>query len=487
VSAPRIVIAGAGISGLATAYRLTRALPDAQITVCEASERLGGCLKTSTLGGQAPFGADVGAEASLFVRPETKELCAELGLDLEFPSREHSSQLFVRDAMHPMPTDTLMGVPSDPGSLAGILTAPEVDRAQAETLTDPADGDVSVGEFIASRLGDAVADVIVDPLLGGVYAGRCRDLSMAATIPALLPAAHAGTSVLEAVSEVRAQRSAASGANIPGTKSKDAPPVFMTLPGGIGRLITALADDLRAHGVRINLNTPVTALQPGTAAGDEACGEAAWTVAAGEQLLPAEAVVLAVPAYAAAPILADIDAEIAGILSDLDYADSAVVTAVLETGDQPVSGSGFLIPPTEGRFIKASTFASNKWPWLKDALPAGTAVVRMSVGRYGDDPNTWAVLDDEQLAARALADWRDITGSNAECRHMEVQRWTQSLPQYRPGHLDRSAAIDTALTRHAGLGLTGAAYDGVGIPVCLKRAAAEANRIATGLTAATST
>ncbi|MCT1689675.1 protoporphyrinogen oxidase [Brevibacterium sp. p3-SID960] len=483
MSTPRIVIAGAGISGLATAYRLTRALPDAEITVCEASDRLGGCLKTSTLGGQAPGGADVGAEASLFVRPETAELCAELGLDLEFPSREHSSQLFVRDVMHPMPTDTLMGVPSEPASLAGILTASEVERAGAETLTEPADGDVPVGEFIASRLGDAVADVIVDPLLGGVYAGRCRELSMAATIPALLPAAHTGTSVLEAVSKVRAQRSAASGANIPGTKAQDAPPVFMTLSGGIGTLITALADDLSARGVRIERSTPVTALQPG----QPGSGEPSWTVRAGEEHLPAEAVILAVPAYAAASVLTDVDAEIAGTLGDIDYADSAVVTAVLETGAAPLSGSGFLIPPTEGRFIKASTFASNKWPWLKDALPAGTAVVRMSVGRYGDGPHAWAALDDEELAARALADWRDITGSQAECRHLEVQRWTQSLPQYRPGHLDRSTAIDTALTRHSGLGLTGAAYDGVGIPVCLKRAAAEAHRIAAGLTAAART
>lgn len=479
MSAARIVIAGGGISGLATAHRLSVALPEAQITVCEASERLGGCLKSSTLGGAAPGGADVGAEASLFLRPETTSLCAELGLDLEFPSREHSSQLYVHGTMHAMPKDTLMGVPSDPASLAGILTAAEVDRAQAETLTDPAEGDVAVGEFIASRLGDAVADVIVDPLLGGVYAGRCRELSMAATIPALLPAAQTGTSVIDAVRTVRAQRSAASGANIPGAARADAPPVFMTLRGGISRLITALADDLRARGVRIEVGTPVTALQPG----QPGSGEPGWSVRAGEEHLPAEAVALAVPAYAAASILADVDAEIAGVLGAIDYADSAVVTAVLDTGDAPLSGSGFLIPPTEGRFIKASTFASNKWPWLKDALPAGTAVVRMSVGRYGDAPDAWQHLPDAELAARALADWRDITGSTAACRHIEVQRWTQSLPQYRPGHLDRSRAIDAALTDHPGLGLAGSAYDGVGIPACLRRAASEAARIAAALSA----
>lgn len=470
-------VVGGGISGLVAAHRLLSTRPGTAVTVYEAAERLGGCLRGSDLGGHVPAGADVGAEASLYVRPETVGLCRELGLDLEFPSRAHSSRIHAHGAMHAIPAGTLMGVPADPQVLDGLLTGSELERMRAEQLTAPADGDVSVGEFLAARLGDALVDTVVDPLLGGVYAGRCRDLSLAATIPALLPAARAGTPVLDTVAAVlrarAAGRAATPGANVPGSQAAAAPPVFMSLRGGMNRLVAALSAHLAAAGVEFRLGTPVS--------GVDRTDQGTWGVTgAGAGAEEFDALVLAVPAHAATGLLAGVDAEIAGILGGVDHASSAVVTAVIDVAEAPLEGSGFLIPPTETAFIKASTYASNKWPWLSALLPADTAVVRMSVGRFGDDPDAWEPLSDEELAARAIADWRRITGRAAPVLHTEVQRWTAALPQYTPGHLERTARIDAVLAGIPGLALVGSAYDGVGIPACIARAEKEIARLTGG-------
>ena len=212
----RAVVIGAGISGLTAAYEYLRLRPGSSVTVYEASDRVGGLLKSSTLGG-AVESADVGAEASLYLRPETRELAEDLGLEAVYPSREHSSQLFVGGRMQAMPKGTLMGVPGDPRALEGILSSEQIARAEDEQLTRAGSGDVSIGDFVAARLGEAVVDTVLDPLIGGVYSGRCRDLSMQATVPALLDAYRTGTSVLETVRTTLAARTGAAGAFVPGT------------------------------------------------------------------------------------------------------------------------------------------------------------------------------------------------------------------------------------------------------------------------------
>lgn len=461
------VVIGAGISGLTAAYEYLQYSPGSSVTVYEASDRLGGLLKSSTLGG-AVESADVGAEASLYVRPETRNLAEDLGLEAVYPSREHSSQLFVGGRMQAMPKGTLMGVPGDPEALRGILSDEQLARAADEQLTPPAQGDISIGDFIAARLGEAVVDNVLDPLIGGVYSGRCRDLSMQATVPALLEAHHNGTPVLDQVKTTLAARSSTSGANVPGTQSKEAPPVFMTLPGGINKLTEALAAKVRELGGEIRM---------GAQAARAVKHNSGWTVTFADGTeAQTEDLVTAVPAYAAAKLLADAVPEAAKLLSEVPYSTSAVITAVIDLAE-PLSGSGFLIPPTEDRFIKASTYASNKWPWLDEVLPDGRAVVRMSVGRFGDSPDVWEQLDDSELASRAWADWLDITGRNDTALHLEVQRWQDSLPQFTPGHFDRVADIDRAVSEMPGLALVGNVYQGVGLPACISRATREINRL----------
>jgi oxygen-dependent protoporphyrinogen oxidase len=121
---------------------------------------------------------------------------------------------------------------------------------------------------------------------------------------------------------------------------------------------------------------------------------------------------------------------------------------------------------------------SNKWPWTTDHIPAGTALVRMSIGRFGDGPEVWSSLSDEEIVERAFADWQTIT-SRPESRLLgsEVQRWNSALPQYLPGHAERIAAIDAEIADLPGLELAGSAYGGVGIPACIARADAAAQRL----------
>ena len=280
----QITVVGGGVSGLVAAHRLSA---DHDVTVLEAGDRLGGCLKSTTLDGAVPVGIDTGAEASLNRRPETKNLAAELGLDSVFPSTRHSSQVLSRGSLHAIPKRTIMGVPADAAEVESLIGTEAAERLAAEQLTPPiAADDVSLGVFLSERLGDAIVDSLVDPLLGGVYAGRCRDLSLAETVPALLPAAVEGTSVLDLVAKLLAARDAQ--AADPG---RPAEPVFMSFEGGINRLIPALREAIEARGGQFRLGAGVTKIHR---------HGHTWTVTTDGSDIESDGLVLATPAHVSA-------------------------------------------------------------------------------------------------------------------------------------------------------------------------------------------
>ncbi|KAB1949481.1 protoporphyrinogen oxidase [Brevibacterium linens] len=456
-----ITVVGGGISGLVAAYRLSG---DHRVTVLEAGDRLGGCLKATTLDGAVPVGIDTGAEASLNRRPETKGLAAELGLHSVFPSTQHSSQVLSRGDLHAIPKRTIMGVPAEASEVEALIGAEAAARLAAERITPPIEGDdVSLGDFLSARLGGAIVDALVDPLLGGVYAGRCRDLSLAETVPALLPAAVEGTSVLDLVAQLLNARDAK-------TASAGSPePVFMSFEGGINSLIPALHQAIVLGGGTVRLGAGVT--------GIDRDGEK-WIVRGEGGDIESDGLVLATPAHVTAGLLRPVAPESAGRLGEIPSASTALVAALVDLGGIELEGSGFLVPATEGTFIKASTFVSNKWPWTADHIPAGTALVRMSIGRFGDGPEVWSSLSDEEIIQRAFADWQTITSRpESQLLGSEVQRWDSALPQYLPGHAGRIAAVDAEIAGLPGLELAGSAFGGVGIPACTARADAAAQRL----------
>lgn len=450
----RIVIVGAGISGLTAALDASVSRHD--VVVLEGSPQVGGKLRLATIAGQQ---VDVGAESMLARRPEGLDLLADLDAGPVHPAAVPAA-IWTRDRLQPMPQGTMLGVPSDPSSLQPLLTETELQRVRDEQVVSVAD-DVSVGELVESAMGPAVVDRLVEPLLGGVYAGHARRLSAAVTAPALLAAARQGRLLSDAA------RDAASKAS-PGT------PVFAGLRGGVGSLPKHLVRLLLDRGVTVRTGATVRALSR-TRNG--------WRVTVGEtrspESLDADALVIATPARATARLVAPCAPDAAAALAEIDYASMAIVTYAFNSIESGVfaGSSGFLAPPVDGHGIKASTFSTSKWPWLAEAAPALT-FARVSIGRQGEE----AALQrsDAELAALGMRDLRAALGPSVPrpvAAH--VQRWGGALPQYAVGHLDRIAHVRRALEQLPGLELAGAAYAGVGIPACIGTGRMAASRVLT--------
>ncbi|MFE5585693.1 protoporphyrinogen oxidase [Kitasatospora sp. NPDC056531] len=465
MSDAQVVVVGGGIAGLAAAAFLSGVAGGparARVTVLEASGRVGGKLWGGEVGGVR---VDLGAESVLARRPEAVELARAVGLGDELePPTTAKAAIWTRGALRPLPGGQVMGVPGDLEALAasGVLTAEGLERARHEQVTEVG-ADVAIGRYVADRLGQEVVDRLVEPLLGGVYAGRSDEISLRAAVPQLLPIAQGGGSLVEGVREL------ASRPTVVGT------PVFQGLRGGLGTLPEAVAEACLKAGVDLRTDTPVDELRR-TPEG--------WRVVAGGEVLHADAVVLAVPAPAAARLLRA-DAPAAAVeLDTVEYAGMALVTLAFRRADLagPPSGSGFLVPPVDGRRIKASTFSSNKWGWLDRSAP-DSFLLRTSLGRYREDEAL--ELPDEELVARSLADLEEAIGLTARPYDTFVSRFTAGLPQYPVGHLDRVARVRAAAEAVGALALCGAAYDGVGIPACIGSAAAAAATIDKLLTPAT--
>ncbi|GAA4728359.1 protoporphyrinogen oxidase [Phytohabitans rumicis] len=428
---------------MAAALRLRdRAPAGTTIIVYEQSGALGGKLRTGSVAGSI---IEYGAEAFLVRDPEGGDsaavtLARRVGLapDLVNPAIGQAA-VAIDGTLLPLPGGTLLGVPGDLDRLDAVARADaDRDRDGGGPLLGPEE-DVAVGALVRRRLGGEVVDRLVDPLLGGVYAGRADGLSLAATMPGLARAARSEHTLTGAV---RAALAAAP--RPPGT------PVFATVTGGVSRLVAAVA---AASGAEIRLDAPVRELTRSSAG---------WRVGTDT----VDAVILALPARPAARLL-NVDAVV-------DYASVALVTLAVPAPELPRL-SGFLVPATEGTLTKAATFFTTKWAHMRRA--DGVALVRASVGRYGEEPALHR--PDAELAAAVHSELSTLVSVDLPAPiGVHVQRWGGALPQYAPGHLDRVAALRAALPPT--LALAGAGYDGVGIPACVRSGEAAADEVMKG-------
>jgi protoporphyrinogen/coproporphyrinogen III oxidase len=463
-SAPRttprhVVVVGGGISGLAAAWFLHRDGPsDLIVTVLEGSSGIGGKLRVSDVAGVP---VDEGAESLLLRRPEGVDLAVAVGLgaDLEDAAMTNAA-IWSHGKMHPVPGGTVMGIPTDLRALArsGLLSTGELARVPIDSwLPGPLlSGDVAVGKHVARRLGRAVVDRLVEPLLGGVYAGRADLLSLDATLPQLKIPTRRHRSLLAAAREARANTGAGGGA------------VFGAPRGGVGRLPAAVA---RASAATVRTGATVRGL---------ARTPTGWALTLGPTSAPerleADAVILALPPAAAARLLRDPVPAAAAELSVIRSASMAVITLAFPATAfrSPPQGSGFLVPPADGRVIKAATFSSTKWGWYAEAAP-GIIVVRLSVGRLDEEVDLQR--DNSELVEVALGDLADAVGVTDPPVDARVSRWGGGLPQYAVGHLGRVQRVRTAVAAQPGLAVCGATYDGVGIPACVASAHSAAAQV----------
>ncbi|HEX9681988.1 MAG TPA: protoporphyrinogen oxidase [Acidimicrobiales bacterium] len=457
-----IVVVGGGIAGLAAAYE---ASASAEVTLLEASGRVGGKLETMSFGGMP---VERGADVFLARVPWGVDLAREVGLgdDLIEPSTS-SASLWTRGRLRPLPDGLMLGVPTNLGSVArsGVLSIPGVARAGLDLVLPRlrrfgVPDDPSVTEVVAGRFGSEVAERLVAPLVGGINAGDIDRMSLRSVAPQLADAAASHRSLLVGL---RAGRSTRGGAAT--TPATTGGPLFHSVHGGLSRLASALgqAASLRGAHLRVGIG----------AASVRRAGRRWEVMTSGGEVLDADGVILATPAPVTAGILAGVAPSVSAGLAEIDHASVSLLAVAYERDqvDHPLDGSGFLVPRVEGRLMTACTWYSSKW-----AEDAGEQVVfRISSGRYGDDRHQSMTNGD--LTAALLADLVDALGVRGEPAATEVIRWPSSFPQYEPGHASRIDALESDLAQGSpGLRLAGSAYRGVGIPACINsgRAAARA-------------
>ncbi|KQX62717.1 hypothetical protein ASD06_11765 [Angustibacter sp. Root456] len=439
------MVIGAGVSGLAAAWRLHRR--GVHVTVVEAADLAGGQVRTVFFDGRA---VDVGAEGVHVAETSTVSTLAQLGLlESAVTARTGGTWLEREGRLRRLPAGVGPAGPTRlrPVLTSGVLGPLALARAGLEPLLARRRvvGDVSVGEFVGRRFGPQVVDRFVDPLLGGIHAGDVRRLSLAACAPQLVDVAAEGRSI------VLRRRPPT-----PAPARPEAPVGLLSWPDGLQRLTSELSSRL---GEPVRLQEAVRAL------GFRGTRSCEVELASGE-IIDADVVVLATPAATAADLLAP---TAPGAAAALRLVQTASVATVIASFADPrlsrhpaLDGTGVLLPSSSGHVLRAATFLSSKWPHLDGDRP----LVRLSAGRAGD--SRLDDLTDDTLADRLVDELGTLLGLRLQPNEVSVHRWRRSMPQQVVGHRELVATARGRLADLPQLALAGASYDGVGVAACLR-------------------
>ena len=462
--ARRVAVLGGGISGVTAAWQLAqreRAQGDVDITLFEASARLGGIVETTLRDG---FTVECGPDGWVTEKPWARELARELGIHTKLiPSLDADRVTYIlsQGKLVAIPDGMRMMVPTDLAALdASPLFSDDAKRAYAAepgraaelkaSAPDFSQGqDESIAQFVERHFGHEVLTKIAAPLLSGVFGGDVAKLSVRAVMPAFVRMEREHGSLILAL-----QSAAAS------AEYEEKPTIFTSLTSGTAGFIDRMKSELPPGSVR--LNAPVTALTRDASY---------WLVEADGETLPFDDVIMALPAHVARQLLAPVSPPLAELL--VMDASSAVIAAFAFT--QPFElprGFGFLVPAGEDSRLLAATFVDQKFP---GRVPEGGRLLRAFFG--GEPAPLIASKSDDEIAALALAELQKILGPLPAPAFQIVRRWPNSLPQYEVGHLDRVAQIDALVRRQPNLWLLGNAYHGVGLPDLIRDARAAARQV----------
>jgi oxygen-dependent protoporphyrinogen oxidase len=460
----RIAIIGGGIAGLAAAYELEKARQAGaavEYTLYEERARLGGSLASEIVGGAV---LERGPDSFLTEKPAAAELCRELGLGGELiPSNDAARKTYIvtRNRLTALPDGLMFLVPTKlvPTALTRLFSMRTKMRMALELLHPPrpSEGDESVAALVKRHFGQEAVDRLADPLLSGIYGGDATQLSAQTVLPRLVEMETKYGSLtrgmLAAHRKMRAMTKSSSKTQNSGTA------IFTALRGGMGQLVDAITARLDAASVRTA--TPVSGIEK-TAQG--------WRVKTGGVSEEFDALIVAASAWIAGELLTPVDAELGTELGGIPYSSSITVNLVYDEakiGPLP-EGFGFLVPAVEGRAMLACTFAHRKF---LGRTPPGKVVFRAFLGGM----KRVDLLDesDEALVEVVRREMREILGAKTigaevEPEFAQVTRWRRAMAQYAVGHQARMVEINTRVAALPGLRLVGNAYDGIGVPDCIR-------------------
>jgi len=454
----RVAILGAGVSGLAAALHLQDAREahglDLDIAIYERGTRCGGCVQTIQDSG---YTMELGPDSLLVEKPAARELLRRLGLEDEIVAMRpefRGSRIVHHGRLRPIPGEFRLFTPKSLPALltSGIFSPLGIARAAMEPFIPPrtSGGDESLASFVTRRFGREVLDRLAQPLIGGIYSGDPQRLSMQATLPQFLEMERRHGSLVRAMTAARA-----TGA------PQGTAPQLMSLRSGLQSIVDALAQHV---GSLIRPSSEVTAIARE--------GNRFEIAFAGDSTEQADAVILALPAYAAARAVRGIDPQLAQLLERIRYNSIATVNLAYDAGDLPSlpATPGFVVPYVEGRRITAATISTQKYP---DRSPQDGVLLRAFIG--GALQPQLVELPDAELAQIARDEFADLLGITAQPLFAVTRRWMRMLPEYGVGHVSLVGEIEARAQALGGLALAGSAYHGVGIPDCVStgRSAAE--------------
>lgn len=475
----RVAIIGGGIAGLAAAYELEKARAagsEIEYTLFESRNRLGGTLASETVNGVV---LERGPDSFLSEKPAGAELCRELGLgDQLVPSNDANRKtwIVVKNRMVPLPDGLMFLIPTKlvPTALSGLFSPATKIRMALELLHPPrpSDQDESVAALVERHFGREAVDRLADPLLSGIYGGDATQLSARTVLPKLVEMETEYGSLtrgmLAAHKQMRARMAAIRAASANGTTATQGQSgprptgprsIFTTLKGGVQQLVDALEAKLNPQWIR--KSTSVNALDR-----NGNC----WKLRIDETNELYDAVILASPAWTAGQLLAATDAALGEELKAIPYSSSITVNLVFDEaqlGSLP-DGFGFLVPAVEGRAMLACTFVHRKFV---GRTPTGKAVLRAFLGGAKNE----SLLDqsDDVLVATVRRELSEILGSRVIGLHIpaeatQVSRWRRAMAQYAVGHQERMKRVEEHVALLPALRLAGNAYDGIGIPDCIR-------------------
>lgn len=457
----RIVVIGGGISGLAAAHRLIELNPTTQVTLIEASARLGGTIRTDEREG---FLLERGPDSFISEKPEAVALAKRLGIEsrlIETNAKYRRSFIVRNGRLRPVPQGFQLMAPSRiwPFLTTNIFSLGGKARMAADLVlprrTTNGVSDESLSSFVRRRLGREALDRMAQPMVGGIYTADPETLSLRATLPRFLDMEREHRSLILAMLRKTRAQSGTSGARYS---------LFLSFDQGMGVLVNALEQKLTQLDLRTN--TEVQSLSRTAAS---------WIIqTANGATLEADAVCLALPAYKAAELLQEISQPLASDLKQIKYASTATINLAYRRAaiQHSLDGFGFVVPFIEKRSLIACSFSSVKFA---DRAPRDHVLLRAFVGG-ALQPDMFA-LDEDEMLKRVENDLRELLAITEKPLFTEVSKWKNSMPQYEVGHLDRVQSIENDVAQLQRLTLAGNAYRGAGIPDCIRSAEAAAERL----------